>query len=290
MVPTTDTDAARRRYWTEQMQLGDAFVHRLLAFPVRECGEPFASLPEAASAAAVEMAFADSPLVDDLPRVHFLRERLVRDLVAIGRDMNRRGWMLRIEDGFRSLEMQRRLVRKPEIFDAILRRCVWENGGAVPSAEMVGRRAVVLVANVPKIGTHMSGSAIDVTVLHRDDGREVWRGNSCGHMSERTPMRSPFVEPDCLHARLEITAAMEARGFRHYPFEFWHYSKGDAMQHLLSGDPQPAPYGPVDWDSRTNEVAPVRDPAVPLNPIAVIEREITAALSRIADADRSHDH
>jgi D-alanyl-D-alanine dipeptidase len=272
------------------MQLGDAFVQRLLAFPVRECGEPFASLPEAASAAAVEMAFADSPLVDDLPRVHFLRERLVRDLVAIGRDMNRRGWMLRIEDGFRSLEMQRRLVRKPEIFDAILRRCVWENGGTVPSAELVGRRAIVLVANVPKIGTHMSGSAIDVTVLRRDDGREVWRGDSCGHMSERTPMRSPFVEPDCLHVRLEITAAMEAHGFRHYPFEFWHYSKGDAMQHLLSGDPQPAPYGPVDWDSRTNEVVPVRDPTVPLNPLAVIEREITAALCRIEDADRSHDH
>jgi D-alanyl-D-alanine dipeptidase len=290
MVPTTDTDEARRRYWTEQMQLGDTFVQRLLAFPVRECGEPFASLPEAASAAAVEMAFADSPLVDDLPRVHFLRERLVRDLVAIGRDMNRRGWMLRIEDGFRSLEMQRRLVRKPEIFDAILRRCVWENGGTVPSAELVGRRAIVLVANVPKIGTHMSGSAIDVTVLRRDDGREVWRGASCGHMSERTPMRSPFVEPDCLHVRLEITAAMEAHGFRHYPFEFWHYSKGDAMQHLLSGDPQPAPYGPVDWDSRTNEVVPVRDPTVPLNPLAVIEREITAALCRIEDADRSHDH
>jgi hypothetical protein len=62
------------------------------------------------------------------------------------------------------------------------------------------------------------------------------------------------------------------------------------MQHLLSGNPQPAPYGPVDWDSRTNQVVPVRDPAVPLNPLAVIEREITAALCRIADADRSHDH
>lgn len=163
---------------------------------------------------------------------------------------------------------------------------------AIPPAWAVcldigGRHAGVMGGMMTNCGC--LGGAFS-TVLCRDDGWEVWRGDSCGHMSERTPMRSPFVEPDCLHVRLKITAAMEAHGFRHYPFEFWHYSKGDAMQHLLSGNPQPAPYGPVDWDSRTNEVVPVRDPAVPLNPIAVIEREITAALCRIADADRSHDH
>jgi len=280
MVPTTDTDAARRRYWTEQMQLGDAFVQRLLAFPVRECGEPFASLPEAASAAAVEMAFADTPLVDDLPRLHFLRERLVRDLVAIGRDMNRRGWILRIEDGFRSLEMQRRLVRKPEIFDAILRRCVWENGGTVPAPELVERRAIVLIANVPKIGTHMSGSAIDISVVRRADGAEVWRGDPYLHMSERTPMRSPFVEPEALANRLAITEVLEAHGFIHFPFEFWHYNQDDALGHVVRGKPGPARFGPVDWDPATNRVERCADPLRPLNALDVIEREIQAALER----------
>jgi zinc D-Ala-D-Ala dipeptidase len=273
-------DAARRAYWTEQLELGDAFVQRLVAFPVADCGERLASLPEAAAAAGVEMAFSDSPIVDDLPRVHRVREGLVDDILAIGREMNRRGWILKIEDGFRSLDMQRRLVRKPGLFDAIVARCVWELGGATPAPDFIFRRAIVMVANIPKIGTHMSASAIDISVLRRDDGREVWRGDGYPHISERTPMRSPFVEPEALENRRAITTIMEAHGFMHYPFEFWHYSQGDAMAHLLSGDPRPAPYGPIDWDPRTGAIEPVADAFTPLNLLDVIEREIAAAVSR----------
>jgi D-alanyl-D-alanine dipeptidase len=209
-----------------------------------------------------------------------VREGLIPDIIAIGRDMNRRGWILKIEDAFRSLEMQRRLVRTPGLFDAIVARCVWELGGATPAPDFVFRRAIVMVANIPKIGTHMSASAIDVSVLRRDDGREVWRGDGYPHISERTPMRSPFIEPEALVSRLAITALMEAHGFRHYPFEFWHYSKGDAIAHLVSDDPRPARYGPIDWNPRTGAIEPVADAFTPLNPLDVIEREIAAAVSR----------
>ena len=40
-------EAARRAYWTEQMEAGYAIVEKLIAFPVQECGEGFASLPQA---------------------------------------------------------------------------------------------------------------------------------------------------------------------------------------------------------------------------------------------------
>jgi D-alanyl-D-alanine dipeptidase len=255
-------------------------VKMLLAFPVEECRERFASLPDVAAAGNVEMQFSTSKIAGDLDRVFFMRESLAEDLISVGRQMNQRGWILKIEDGFRTLEMQRQLVRKPQVFDAILSKCVWEKGGAVPSAEMVFRRAVVLTANIPKIGTHMSGSAVDISVFHRDDGREVWRGNAYLEMSERTPMRSPFVEPDALANRLAITEMMESQGFMHFPFEFWHFNKGDAGAHILTANPTPARYGPVDWNPRTNEVTPVADPMALLNPLAVIEREIAAALQR----------
>lgn len=273
-------DAARRAYWTEQMELGYQMVEKLLAFPVRECGERFASLPEAAAAANVEMLFSTSKIAGDLERVFFMRETLARDLIAAGREMNARGWILKIEDGFRTLEMQRQLVRKPQVFDAILKKCLWEHGGAVPSAEMVFRRAVVLTANIPKIGTHMSGSAVDISVFRRDDGGEVWRGNAYLEMSERTPMRSPFIDSEALANRLAITSLMETHGFMHFPFEFWHFNKGDAGAHILTGNPAPARYGPVNWNPQTNEVAPVADPLALLNPLPVIEREIAAALER----------
>ena len=277
MATPTD-DAARRAYWTQQMQLGYDLVERLLAFEVRECGEGFASIPDAAAAAGVEMLFSTSRIAGDLDRLYFIRAGIVNDLVAIAREMNQRGWILKIEDGYRSLAMQRELVRKPEVFDAILQKCIWENGGKIPPVETIFRRATCLVANIPKIGTHMSGSAVDISVFRRDDGSEVWRGNTYLEMSERTPMRSPFVEAEALQNRMVITAMMELHGFIHYFYEFWHYNKGDALGNILSHQAAPARYGAVNWDQRTNKVTPVDDPLKLLNPMEVIEREVAAAM------------
>jgi len=277
---TTSDDATRRAYWAEQMQLGYELIQSTLPFKVRECGEGFASIPHAAGAAHVEMMFSDSKIAGDMDRVFFMREGLVKKVIDIGRDMNARGWILKIEDGYRSMEMQRQLVRKPELFDAILRKCTWENGGQIPPVEMVFRRAMVLIANLPKVGTHMSGSAIDVSVFRRDDGTEVWRGNSYLEMSERTPMRSPFIEAADLQNRLEITSMMESHGFIHFPYEFWHFNQGDAIGHVLENQPAPARYGPVHWEMQTNRVTPYDDPLSPLNPLSMIEKEIDAAINR----------
>lgn len=278
---TDDSENARREYWAEQMELGYGMVEQLLAFPVAECGEGFASIPAAAEAAGVEMRFSTTKIAGDLDRVFFLRESLIDDVIAIGRDMNQRGWILKIEEGFRTLEMQSSLVRKPSVFDSILRRCIWEIGGEVPSVEFVFRRAIVMVANIPKIGTHMSGSAIDVSVFRRDDGSEVERGGPYIEVSEKTPMRSPFITEKELRNRLEITSMMEAHGFMHFPYEFWHYNKGDAGDHILNDKPEPARYGPVNWNPETNEVTPVEDPLSPLNPLPQIEKEIAAAMGRL---------
>ncbi|MFT5466654.1 MAG: D-alanyl-D-alanine dipeptidase [Verrucomicrobiales bacterium] len=271
---------ARRAYWTEQMELGYGMVEQLLAWPVEECGEGFASLREAVEASGVEIWFSDSKIVGDLDRVFYIRKGLVDDVIAIGREMNERGWILKIEDGFRTKEMQSKLVRKPSVFDSILEKCVWENGGEVPSAEMVFRRAIVMVANIPKIGTHMSGSAIDISVFRKSDGSEVWRGGGYIDVSERTPMRSPFITEEELRNRLEITEVMESHGFMHFPQEFWHYNKGDAGDHILNQRSGPAKYGPVHWNRETNEVRPYENPLSPLNPVEAIEREVEAALKR----------
>lgn len=276
----TPTEAARRAYWTEQMELGFQLVRRIMEFPVRECGEGFASIPDAARAAGVEMLFSDTKIAGGLDRVYFMRESLVKDVIAVGRAMNERGWILKIEDGFRSLQMQGELVRKPDLFDSILQKCIWEFGGEIPPVETVFRRATVLVANIPKVGTHMSGSAIDISVFRRNDGTEVWRGNPYLHMSERTPMRSPFIEPEALENRLAITAMLEAQGLMHYEFEFWHYNSGDALGHIYTGRSEPGRFGPVDWDPKTNRVTAVPNPLDPLNPLPALQREIAAAMER----------
>jgi zinc D-Ala-D-Ala dipeptidase len=278
---TLADDSARRAYWAEQMQMGYEMIQRTLPFQVRECGEGFASIPDAAESAGIEMLFSDSKIADDIERIFFIREGLIPSLLDIGRGMNVRGWILKIEDGYRTMEMQRQLGCKPNLFDAILSKCIWEYGGETPPVELVFRRAMVLIANLPKVGTHMSASAIDVSVFRRDDGSEVWRGNSYLEMSERTPMRSPYIEPQDLFNRLEITAMMEAHGFVHFPQEFWHFNQGDAVGHILTGQPAPARYGPVHWDPKTNRVTPYEDALSPLNPLDKIQAEIEAAIQRI---------
>ncbi|MBL8814038.1 MAG: hypothetical protein JNM43_27970 [Planctomycetaceae bacterium] len=277
---SANSDLERRRFWAEQLDAGFDLVEKIQRYPVAECGEGFASIPEAAQAAGVTMWFSTSPIAGGLPRVFWIRKSLVETVVQIGRVMNERGWILKIEDGYRSLEMQRLLGSKPEIFDRILQKCLWETGGVLPSPEMMFRRSCVLVANVPKVGTHMSGSAIDISVFRQSDGSEVWRGNDYLEMSERTSMRSPFVEPDALKNRLEITATMEDHGFMHFPFEFWHYNKDDGLAHILTNTPGPAKFGPVHWDPVNNTVTAVENPEQPLRPVAEIQREIEAALSR----------
>lgn len=273
-------DQARRAYWAQQLQLGYDMIQQVLPLEVRECCEGLESIPDAAHSAGVEMLFSQSKIAGDIDRLFFIRRGLIPAVINIARDMNARGWILKIEDGYRTMEMQRQLGCKPNLFDAILDKCIWENGGLVPPVELVFRRAMVLIANLPKVGTHMSASAIDVSVFRRDDGSEVWRGNAYLEMSERTPMRSPFVDREHLSNRLEITAMMEAHGFVHFPQEFWHFNQGDAVGHHLRSLPLPARYGPVHWDPNSNRVTPYDDPLEPLNPLPRIQSEIEAAVAR----------
>jgi hypothetical protein len=94
-------------------------------------------------------------------------------------------------------------------------------------------------------------------------------------------MRSPFVEPEFTANRLAITELMEAQGFMHFPFEFWHYNKGDALGHILSHIPGPAAFGPVHWDAASNTVTAVPHADQPLRPLPEIQREIDAAIARL---------
>lgn len=281
-----DTDDARRAYWTQQFEDAWHFMFdHILPYPVQECGEPFVSLPEVAAAAGVEVLFSGAPHVLGLQRLYYLREGQIKAFLGAAREMNQRGWIMRVEDGFRTRAIQKHLGRTPAVFDTILRSVMWELRGEVPSAEFMFRRCSAMVATVPKFGTHMSGSAIDISVVWRDNpAQEVDRGAPYIEMSALTPMDSPFVSAQAQHNRSEISALMLRHGFVAYPWEFWHYSSGDAYDQFLRRTGKPAMYGAVDWDPVGNRVSPIDDPAQPLNSDAEVRLEIDAALRRIAAA------
>jgi D-alanyl-D-alanine dipeptidase len=281
-----DTDATRRAYWSEQFDAAYRFMFEaVLPYPVAECGEPLVSLQQAAEAADVSVQFSTRPHVNGLPRLYYLRDGQIPGFIGAAAEMNERGWVMRVEDGFRTVQMQKRLGLTPQVFDAVLKSVIWELGGERPSPEFMFRRCSALVASVPKFGTHMSGSAIDISVMHLDDPqREVDRGAPYLEMSALTPMASPFVSEQAQRHRREITALMARHGFIGYPWEFWHYSSGDAYEQVQRQTGRPAVYGAVHWDAETNSVTPLPQPEQPLNSFDEIRAAIDAALARGVEA------
>jgi D-alanyl-D-alanine dipeptidase len=271
----------RRAYWTEQLERAHDFMQQVLVYPVQECGEKLVALAPAAREAGVRIEFSTAKHVLGLDRLHYLRVGQIDGFLAAGAEMNRRGWVMKVEDGFRSRPMQKFIGRQPAVFDAILRSVIWELNGATPSPEFFRRRSMTLVALRPKVGTHMSGSAIDISVFRLDNGLEVDRGGPYLEMSERTPMASPFVSPEARENRRAITALMRAHGFVDYPYEFWHYNGGDAYEGVLLGRGQPARYGPIDWNETDGSVQATADPDLPLNSTEEFEQEIARALIRL---------
>lgn len=279
MTNQTDNEA-RRAYWAARMDEAHAFMGAIREYPVVECGEPLVSLVDAVQGTGIEVSFSERPHVQGLPRLYWLRAGLIDSFIACARAMNDRGWVLKVEDAFRTLTMQKYLARAPYTFDIVVERLLWEGNGTLPPVDLVMRRIGALVAAAPKVGTHMSGSAIDISMLDRATGREIDRGRPYLEMSELTPMTSPFIAPEAQANRQAITALMRDYGFVTYPWEFWHYNQGDAYDHYLNGTGQPAPYGAVHLSLTDGSVEPIADPLTPLNSYAEIEYELNQALER----------
>ncbi len=270
-----------RHYWTGQMEVAHAFMQAVMRIPVVECGEPAVPLEPAMHDAGVRMDFSRSRLADRFDRIFRMREGLVPLLVHVGRAFNNRGWALRIEDGFRSRAMQQALSMRSAVFETIIRKVLWETDGHWPDDAFVFRRMSVLVATAPKIGTHMSASAVDVSVVRLDDGGEVDRGGPYLEISERTPMASPFVTETAQANRKAITALFHEHGFVEYPYEFWHYNAGDAYEMLIRKTGHPARYGAVDLDPATGQVTPIEDPTRPLNDPAALREALETVRKQV---------
>lgn len=277
-MATSGDDQARRDYWREQMDAAHAFMQTVLAHPVAESGEPVARIDEAAARAGVDIGFSERRHANGGPRLYLLRESLVDDLLAVGEALAARDWRLVVEDGFRTREMQRRLAESPQVIGRVVERTVWETGEDAPPHDLLVRRLGALVASAPRVGTHMSASAVDVSVVDRRSGAELDRGGPYLEISERTPMTSPFVSAEQRAVRETVTACMAERGFVAYPFEFWHYSKGDVYDELLGGAGATARFGPVDIDLATGTLEPIADPTARLSDPRELDRLLTGAL------------
>lgn len=274
-------DAARRAYWTEQVELAYDFMKKIHEYPVSECGEPMMSLRQAVKDARLTVKFSDTKIADKYDRVFYLREGLIKKIIAVAKEMNDCGCFLHVEDCFRSRAMQRDIGLQKYIFDLLLQKVIWENKGKVPSPELMFRRFTAFIATAPKIGTHLSGSAVDISVYQASNLKELDRGGLYPEISELTFMNSPFISESAAANRLKIQTIMKKHGFIAYPYEFWHFSQGDAHYEYLTNSGKPAKYGAVSFNLSSGKVTPIDNQEKPFHSMEKIQKNIEAALARL---------
>lgn len=261
MLPEAADD--RRRFWIQQMQAASLFMTEAGRRAVDECHEPLVPIAEVADAAGVEMVLSSRPHVRGLPRLHHLRRSVAAALVSAAAEFGRAGYGLVVEDALRTPEMQTNLLQSDAVVDRIVAKVRWEVGHDEPSPQLVCTRIAALVAATPATSTHVSGSAVDVSVIDRATGAELGRGAPYLELSELTPMDTPFVPAEAQGARRFVTEVMARHGFVAYPFEFWHYSMGDVFERQVRGVEEPARYGPVRVDLGSGGVVPFAPVEVP---------------------------
>lgn len=272
----------KRQFWIKKMDAAYEFMNKIKKIPVQEKCEPMVSILEAVSGTGIKVQFSNSKINQQESRIFFLRENIIPSLLQLSRELNNRGYILKIEDAYRSPEMQKALGKSIAVFDLILSRTIWENEGAIPEPAQLFKRISALIATCPKVGTHVSGSALDITIITEESGEEVNRGGNYLELSELTPMDSPFISKNSKSNRMWITNIFRKYGFVDYPFEFWHYSQGDAYDVFLNDRNEEIHYGPVHLDTSTGRVTPIENPLEDLHSDEEIKLMIQQSLERMS--------
>ncbi|MCM8789185.1 MAG: hypothetical protein NC907_05285 [Candidatus Omnitrophica bacterium] len=271
----------KRQYWTRQMEKGYRFMQKIMRYPVQESMEKLIDLQQAVKKSGVYVKFSSIARSTVSKPIFRIREGIVDSFLTAAEEMNKNGFLIKVEDAFRTRQMQNPLNRPEKVFDAIMKIIVWECNGKIPEPDFIFKRITVLIATIPKICTHMSGSAIDITILSMKTGKEIDRGEKYLSMNEKTFMDSIFISKKAKEFRHKFNEIMKKNGFYAYPFEFWHYSQGDAFAHYLSKSGKPAIYGPIDMIDDQGNVNPINNFTQPLFSLDEIEIRLHESLKRL---------
>jgi D-alanyl-D-alanine dipeptidase len=128
-----------------------------------------------------------------------LTRGVARDLALVQAELARRGRGLLVWDAYRPARASRALVR-------------WAQGSG---------RGGLVGTYIARRSRHNTGSAVDLTLVRRRDGRPLEMGTGYDHLGWRAHTRN--ASGRVLRNRLTLLRAMERHGFRGYAREWWHF-------------------------------------------------------------------
>lgn len=180
----------------------------------------FARLSDVAPMIVQDMRYAGANNFTGAPvdgygvAVCWLREDVARALALVAADAAREGLRLVVWDCYRPHRATQAFTR-------------WAEDSAEQSMKQrfypgVEKSRLFTEGYIGRQSSHSAGTAVDLGLLSRD-GREVDFGAPFDFFDPRSATASGAVSPAARAWRSRLKRLMEARGFRNYPREWWHY-------------------------------------------------------------------
>lgn len=206
--------------------------NELVKIPIKECGQPFSSLPILANHLNLPMVFDDNP-----EKLFYLRSNVADAVMHVVADLKKLGLMLKVEFAYRSPSQQSKRFHA-RVLETMQKYPQLSQGETLTVANMY-------TAGIPLLAAHIAGAAIDVGLLTLD-GEVIDLGCPYLHGGPESASSYQNLSAEVLNNRQLLTKTMATHGLVNYPFEYWHFSMGDVFAAHFNGEDE-AKFGPVEF-------------------------------------------
>ncbi|MEK6825420.1 MAG: M15 family metallopeptidase [Nanoarchaeota archaeon] len=199
--------------------------YELMKIPVKESGEYLVSLKEYSK----DLVIAINEFTKEYEQLKesecYVRESVALMLAQVQSRLSQ-GMRLKVVDGFRSLETQKKLYIM--VFEELKQK------NPTFSEEMLKLETDKWVANPSTVPPHSTGGAIDLTIIDVE-GNELPMGSSINTISEKSVTDCENLSSEEKKNRSLLITIMSEAGFTNYPLEWWHWNYGDRMWAHFTG-------------------------------------------------------
>lgn len=77
---------------------------------------------------------------------------------------------------------------------------------------------------IARKSAHTRGSTVDLTLVHKENGKEVDMGSTYDFLDEISAHDSTLINQEQATNRAVLKNAMQKHGFKAYAKEWWHYT------------------------------------------------------------------
>jgi D-alanyl-D-alanine dipeptidase len=137
-------------------------------------------------------------------------------LAEVARDLAPRGLALKVFDCYRPARAVAHFVRWARAIGDVSRKTDF-----YPE---VDKRNLFRDGYIAARSGHSRGSTVDITLVRRDDGRELDMGTPFDFFSPRSAPSDRSVSAEAQANRALLAKAMRKRNFRPYDKEWWHFT------------------------------------------------------------------